>query len=420
MSKKISAKEYIEKKYQNNKNDKIDKNLILNEIKILVLENEINDISNFINDLFKLNNNISIQELYTKFNYKNNNNIYNKNNNTNELKYNNNNDISDKEKNLNEIGKKDNSNPKSTNKINLKNIDLLSENLPSDKNRKILINNNNFEKINKFSDESKINNSQNKKNKIKFSDIKINSIIFPKNDFYFSKDINNKQNDNNLINKIKNDIFINKNSDNSLVYPINKKRNLKLFDNNNNENYDNKKENNNKNDFFNEIYSSIQNNKIHDLLSNKINNLNNCNNNFNNFNFPNTFSYSPIKKNPQQNLLNYYILNKTANSLNTNYDIKNNIIKNNNKIKNISKTNKFMSQINNILKKESKNNNKNINDKYEKDKIINLNIDNNIIQNKRDNKNNIEINNKDVEKLVQEVKDSSSKLNNVINKMNNI
>ena len=420
MSKKISAKEYIEKKYQNNKNDKIDKKLILNEIKTLVLENEINDISNFINNLFKSNNNISIQELYTKFNYKNNNNIYNKNNNTNELKFNNNNDINDKEKNLNEIGKKDNSNPKSTNKINLKNIDFLSENLPSDKNRKILINMNNFEKINKFSDESKINNSQNKKNKIKFSDIKINSIIFPKNDFYFSKDINNKQNDNNLINKIKNDIFINKNSDNSLVYPINKKRNLKLFDNNNNENYDNKKENNNKNDFFNEIYSSIQNNKIHDLLSNKINNLNNCNNNFNNFNFPNTFSYSPIKKNPQQNLLNYYILNKTANSLNTNYDIKNNIIKNNNKIKNISKTNKFMSQINNILKKESKNNNKNINDKYEKDKIINLNIDNNIIQNKRDNKNNIEINNKDVEKLVQEVKDSSSKLNNVINKMNNI
>jgi hypothetical protein len=76
--------------------------------------------------------------------------------------------------------------------------------------------------------------------------------------------------------------------------------------------------------------------------------------------------------------------------------------------------------MNNIIKKESKNNNKNINDKYEKDKIINLNIDNNIIQNKRDNKNNIEINNKDVEKLVQEVKDSSSKLNNVINKMNNI
>ena len=36
------------------------------------------------------------------------------------------------------------------------------------------------------------------------------------------------------------------------------------------------------------------------------------------------------------------------------------------------------------------------------------------------NKNNITNNNNDVEKLVQEVKDSSSKLNNVINKMDKI
>jgi hypothetical protein len=56
--------------------------------------------------------------------------------------------------------------------------------------------------------------------------------------------------------------------------------------------------------------------------------------------------------------------------------------------------------------------------KKNNDEINNNNNNNNVIDSNSNNNNNE--NNNDVEKLVQEVKDSSSKLNNVINKMDKI